>query len=91
VVYRGGLENRWGESSRGFESLPLRHGFGSAPRSRRRAITPRAVSRAASAASTFSFASTLTSCAEHVFLEELPNVGFAPGYFGRMGARECVP
>jgi putative toxin-antitoxin system antitoxin component (TIGR02293 family) len=25
VVYRGGLENRWGESSRGFESLPLRH------------------------------------------------------------------
>ncbi len=24
VVYRDGLENRWGESSRGFESLPLR-------------------------------------------------------------------
>ncbi len=25
VVYRDGLENRWGASSRGFESLPLRH------------------------------------------------------------------
>ena len=24
MVYRDGLENRWGESSRGFESLPLR-------------------------------------------------------------------